>query len=562
MFLPTTKEEMKKLGWSSLDVIIVSGDTYIDTYYDGAALIGKLLAENGYRVGIIAQPDIKNDRDIKRLGEPELFWGVTSGCVDSMVANYTALKKKRRSDDFTPGGENNRRPDRAVLKYTNLIRQHFKNTRPIVLGGIEASLRRIAHYDYWSDSLRRSILIDAKADYLLYGMADKSVIELADSLKNNNSPKYIRGLSYISNQPPENYLELPSFENVSESVDKFMDMFQIFYENSEPLNSKGLFQKHSNRYVVQNPPALYSTEKELDKVYELKFERDVHPYYKKMGKVKALDTIQFSITTHRGCYGECNFCAIAIHQGRGIRSRSVNSIINEAESFKNIINYKGIISDLGGPTANMYGNSCEVEKRNGACKNKRCLSDGLCKSMNIDHYLSLKMLKGVKKIHKNKKAFVNSGIRYDIIILDEKNGDNYLMNIVQDHTSGQMKIAPEHVDSKILKLMGKPADCDLKKFVDKFYEMTKKAGKKQFLTYYFIAAHPGCTKEDMLEMKDYINRNLKVKPEQVQIFTPTPSTFSTLMYYVERNFYNRKKLFVEKNNDKKNRQKSIIIGKY
>ncbi len=327
MFIPTTYKEIKQLGWEKLDVILISGDVYIDCYYDGSALLGKLLMSKGYKVGIISQPDISNSDDITRLGEPSLFWGVSAGCVDSMVANYTALQKKKRSDDLTPGDINNRRPDRAVIKYTNLIRQNFKNTKPIIIGGIEASLRRIAHYDYWTDSIRKSILFDSKADYLIYGMAEKTILEVADNLKHGRELNSIRSLCYVSKNAVDNYLELPSFDEVKNDKLKFIDMFHKFYQNNDPLNAIGLCQKHDTRYLIQNPPNYYLSQKELDDIYGLEFERDVHPFYKKHGKVKALETIQFSINSHRGCYGECNFCAIAVHQGRTIRSRSRKSVI-------------------------------------------------------------------------------------------------------------------------------------------------------------------------------------------------------------------------------------------
>ncbi|MDN5303748.1 MAG: hypothetical protein PWP46_627 [Fusobacteriaceae bacterium] len=361
MFSPTTKKELEILNWNQLDIILISGDTYIDSSYNGSAVIGKYLISQGYKVGIIAQPDINSDKDITRLGVPRLYFGVSSGCVDSMVANYTATKKKRQNDDFTPGGINNKRPDRAVIKYVNLIQRYFKNEnkRPILIGGIEASLRRIVHYDFWSNSLRKSILFNSKADYLIYGMGEKPVLEFTKAIENKTSPNNIRGLCYISNEPKDDYIELPSFEECKKDKYKFIDAFNKFYLNNDPLTAKGLYQKHDDRYLIQNPPAYHLTTEEIDFVYDLKYEKDVHPFYKKDGTVRALDTIKNSVTTHRGCYGECNFCAIAVHQGRTIIQRSEKSILKEIESIASEKGFKGYISDIGGPTANMYAIECE-----------------------------------------------------------------------------------------------------------------------------------------------------------------------------------------------------------
>ncbi len=364
-FLPATPEELAERGWDKLDVILVSGDSYIDSPFIGAAVIGRVLESAGFRVGIIAQPDIASPADITRLGEPRLFWGVTGGSIDSMVANHTASRKKRRTDDYTPGGENTRRPDRAVIAYSNLIRRCFKNTVPIVLGGIEASLRRIAHYDFWDDSIRRSILFDAKADYLLYGMADQSVLQLAQSLRAGQELTSLRGLCYISGNPRPNYLELPSFEAVSADNLAFIDMFHNFYRNSDPLSARGLTQKHASRWLVQNPPAAYPSQPELDAIYTLPFQRAQHPWYESQGKVKALETIRFSINTHHGCYGECNFCSIAVHEGRTVRWRSMDSILEEARAIIQLPDFKGYILDVGGPTANMYGFECSLEAQAG-----------------------------------------------------------------------------------------------------------------------------------------------------------------------------------------------------
>ena len=560
MFLPTTMEEVKKLGWNYLDIILISGDTYIDSSYNGTALIGKWLYKHGFKVGIIAQPDINSDIDIKRLGEPKLYWAVSAGCVDSMVANYTATKKKRRSDDFTPGGENTRRPDRASIAYTNLIKRHFKNSEvPIVLGGIEASLRRITHYDYWSNNLRRPLIFDAKADILSYGMGEKSMLELARAIRDKKDWRDIRGLSYISKEAKEGYLELPSYENCVKDKKEFIKAFETFYHNCDSILAKGLYQKCGDRYLIQNPPSENFSSRELDAIYSMDFERDVHPYYKKMGEVRALDTIKTSVTTHRGCYGECNFCAIAIHQGRTVISRTEDSIVDEVKEITKMRKFKGNIADVGGPTANMYQVECKKKLKFGACQDRRCLYPQKCPALKIDHSKQIDLLKRLKSIDKIKKIFIASGIRYDMILDDKKCGQMYMEEIIKDHVSGQMKIAPEHTEDKVLSLMGKQGKAPLKEFKEKFYEINKKLGKKQFLTYYLIAAHPGCNEKDMLDLKRFASAELRVNPEQVQIFTPTPSTYSTLMYYTEMDPFTGKKLFVEKDNGKKQKQKDILI---
>jgi len=411
MFLPTTREEMDILGWDRLDVILITGDSYIDSPFIGTAVIGKVLQRAGYRVGVIAQPDIHSDEDITRLGEPRLFWGVTGGSIDSMVANYTSLKKKRRNDDYTPGGSNNRRPDRAVIIYANLLRRYFKKTKPIVLGGIEASLRRVPHYDFWSDSIRSSILFDAKADYLLYGMAEKAVIQLAEALKDGTDPQDIRGLCYIAGEQEcekkrLDYLELPPYETVREDKKVFGDMFNTFYQNNDALTAKGLYQKHGSRYLIHNPPPLPLTQTELDAVYALDYDRAQHPFYEQQGKVRALETIKFAIPTHRGCYGECNFCAITVHEGRTVQWRSEESVLMEAQHLTKHPDFKGYIMDLGGPTANMYGFECGRKLRLGACPDRRCLYPEVCPSLRADHRHQLELLRKIRRIEGVKKVFI------------------------------------------------------------------------------------------------------------------------------------------------------------
>jgi uncharacterized radical SAM protein YgiQ len=560
-FLPTTKEELRKLGWHQLDIIIVSGDSYIDSPYIGAAMIGRVLSDAGFKVGIIAQPDVKSDKDIKRLGKPRLFWGVTAGSVDSMVANYTATGKRRKSDDYTPGGINNRRPDRAIIVYTNLIKRYFKGSViPIVLGGIEASLRRISHYDFKTDSIRRSILFDSKADLLVYGMGEKSAVNLAKAMDAGNDYSDIRGICYISGQKPDDYIELPSYEHVLKDKKKFIEAFHTFYQNNDPITAKGLVQKHGNRYLVQNPPAHSMSAMELDKVYDLDFERDLHPYYKKDGHVRALDTIRFSIPTHRGCYGECNFCAITVHEGRTVQSRSVSSIEREAKKIAGLPGFKGYILDIGGPTANMYGFECKKKIEKGSCADKRCMFPEVCPSLKPDHSRQLELLKKIQRIRGIKKVFVASGLRYDLLFNDKKHCSQYLKEIVTRHVSGQMKVAPEHTQSRVLELMGKPDTDFILELKKNFDILSRSVSKKQFLTYYLMAAHPGCSMHDMRRLKKFINEKLKIKPEQMQVFTPTPSTYSTLMYYTGLNPFTGEKIFVEKNVRRKEQQKAIITG--
>jgi uncharacterized radical SAM protein YgiQ len=567
MFLPTTLEEMKRLGWDALDIILVSGDSYIDSPFIGTAVIGNLLVRAGFRVGIVAQPDISSDKDVGRLGEPLLFWGVTAGSIDSMVANYTAMKKRRNQDDYTPGGINNRRPDRATIVYTNLIRRFSKRVspkekaRPIVLGGIEASLRRVPHYDFWSNSVRRSLLFDAKADYILYGMAEKAVLELATALRDGSDPTTIRGLSYIAKEKRESYLEMPPYETVAQDKHAFIDMFHLFYKNNDPLTAKGLCQQHGDRWLVQNPPAAHLTQTELDSVYAIDYQRAQHPYYEKQGSVRLLDTVRFSISTHRGCYGECNFCAIAIHEGRTIQWRSQESIVEETERLIQHPEFKGYIQDLGGPTANMYGFECDKKLKSGVCPAKRCISPGICPVLEIDHQPQIDLLKKVRKLEGIKKVFVASGIRYDMILNDQKCGDLYLREVVEHHVSGQMKVAPEHTQDYVLHYMGKPGGDALLQFKAKFDKLTREVGKPQFLTYYMIAAHPGCSEQDMKELKRFSSQKLKVNPEQVQIFTPTPGTYSSLMYFTELDPWTRQPIYVEKEPSRKQRQKDIVTKK-
>ncbi|MDD3769318.1 MAG: YgiQ family radical SAM protein [Sulfuricurvum sp.] len=560
-YLPTTRAEMDARGWEQCDVILISGDAYIDSPFIGVAVVGRILEREGYRVGIIGQPDIATD-DIMRLGEPRLFWGVSGGSVDSMVANYTATKKFRKSDDYTPGGVNNARPDRATLVYTNLIRKHFKNTVPIVLGGIEASLRRVTHYDYWSNKLRKPILFDSKADYLIYGMGEGAIIELPKRLERGESPHDIRGLCYIAKTPVEGYLTLPSHQECLDNKERYIDLFDLFYDNNDPISAKGLCQEVDGRYAIQNPPADYLDESEMDAVSALPFTRELHPYHRPQGGVKCLETIKFSIMTHQGCWGECNFCAIGVHQGRTIRTRSEESILSEAKQFTEYKDFKGIISDVGGPTANMYGYECSKKLKHGTCDHQRCVDDThLCKKMKVDHTRVINLLRRLREVRGIKKAFVASGVRYDLINEDKRQGYEYLKEMVRHHISGQMKVAPEHTSPHVLHLMNKPGKQTLVDFKKLYDRLNREEGKNQFLTYYLIAAHPGCTEKDMHDLKRFTTQELKMNPEQAQVFTPTPGTYSAVMYYTEMDPQTRQKIFVEKDTARKEKQKQIVVAK-
>ncbi|MFO7838373.1 MAG: YgiQ family radical SAM protein [Desulfosalsimonadaceae bacterium] len=555
MFLPATKKEAAALGWEALDVILVNGDAYIDAPHIGISVIGKTLVRGGFRVGIISQPDTGSAEDICRLGEPLLFWGVSAGCMDSMIANYTATKRPRKQDDLTAGGRNTRRPDRAAIVYTNLIRRHFKKTVPIVLGGIEASLRRISHYDYWSGRVRRSVLFDAKADILVYGMGEKAVLELARRLAAAEPVHDVGGICWISAEKPEGFIELPAHDVVKQDVSAFRSMFASFYKNNEPKTAEGLVQKQDSRYLIHNPPQPLPATEELDRIHEAGYERELGPFDRQFGTVRALDTIRFSIRTHRGCYGECHFCAIAVHEGRTIVERSLASLMREAREMRRHPLFKGVIQDVGGPTANMYGIECQRKRDVGPCRDRRCLTPEPCRHLPVDHRSQIRLLENLRKIEGVKRVFVSSGIRHDMILADRSCGDSYLELLVRHHISGQLKIAPEHSEAHVLSLMGKPDIEKTRRFIGLFREKTRQLRKKRFLTCYFIAAYPGCSLEDMRRLKDFTARELRFRPEQVQIFTPSPSTIAALMYYSEISWPDNRPIFVEETISGKEKQK-------
>ena len=560
MFLPATRDEMDRLGWSELDVILVTGDTYIDSPYHGAAVVGQVLVKEGFRVGIVSQPRIDTIEDIARLGEPRLFWGVSAGCVDSMVANYTSSGKRRHQDDFTAGGENDRRPDRASIAYTGLIRRAFKGTVPIAIGGIEASLRRVAHYDWWDDKIRRSLLFDAKADLLVYGMGESTSLELARRRRDGLPWDDLRGVCRIGREKPEDALEIVSYDEIAADRAKYVEMFKQFYKHSDPVSGKTLAQRHGDRWLVQNPPSPNLTTEELDRFSDIPWELETHPREAVHGPVKAWETVRFSVMTHRGCYGECNFCAIAVHQGLTIQSRSEHSVVAEIQRMTQHPKFKGIVADVGGPTANMYGYECSKKQKKGSCEHKRCVCPTTCPAMPVTHEPHLKLLRKVRAMEGIRKVFVASGIRTDLVMDDKRFGDAYIEEIAAHHVSGQLKVAPEHFDDRILGLMGKPGLDTILDFKERFERASAKAGKKQFLTYYVIAAHPGCSLEDMKAMGDYARSRFGLTPEQVQIFTPTPGTWSTVMYATGIDPFTGSPVFVERDGGRRRLQKQVVAG--
>ncbi|MDQ7798158.1 MAG: YgiQ family radical SAM protein [Candidatus Edwardsbacteria bacterium] len=545
-YLPMTRSEMDSLGWEQCDIILVSGDAYMDHSSFGPAVIGRVLESQGFKVGIIAQPDWHSTADILRLGKPRLFFGVTSGNIDSMLHHYTANKKLRHDDPYSPGGRHGLRPNRAVIVYSNLIRQAYKDV-PIVLGGIESSLRRLAHYDYWDDAVRRSILFDAKADLLVYGMGERAVGRIAQLLNaecrmQNAELQSIPGTAAIcrSSELPKfgtlEYAELPSFEEVSSSKEAFNQAFVIASHEANPYFGKRLLQKHGDRYLLVNPPALPMNSEELDAVYALPFQRRVHPSYTE--PIPAFETVKWSVTSHRGCYGGCSFCTLFFHQGPIIQSRSIESIINEAELLARDPKFKGVISDIGGPTANMYGTGCKVSGREKFCRKPSCLAPQLCENLKPGQHASVKLWHQALKVPGVRNIFIASGVRYDLALHDHK----YLRELVQKHTGGHLKVAPEHCSALVLKQMNKPGIKVFLEFLDIFRHLSK---KEQYLVPYLISSHPGCRLEDMLELKRFLKKH-GLAVEQVQDFIPLPMTTSAAMYHTGKNPYTGEDLFVER----------------
>ena len=573
-FLPISKKDMEINGYKELDFLFISGDAYIDHPSFGHAIITRVLEDEGYKVGIIAQPDPEKIEDFTRLGKPRLGVLISSGVIDSMVNHYTASKKVRNNDSYSPGGKAGYRPDRAIIVYSNKIRQAFKGI-PIIIGGVEAGLRRFAHYDYWDDKVRRSILQDSRADLIVYGMGEKSIVEIAQRLADGESIENIndvRGTAYISNLENldnriKSHLEsneklykdemvlVPSFEEVSMDKVMYAKAFRLQYDEQDPFRGKTIIQKHSERYVIQNPPAFPMTQDEIDKVYSLKYERTYHPSYEAMGGVPAIQEVEFSITDHRGCYGGCSFCSITFHQGRIIQKRSKESIINEAKKFISNPEFKGYIHDLGGPTANFRNPACQKQLTQGACKDKQCLFPAPCKNLKVDHSEYFDILRELRKLDGIKKVFIRSGIRYDYLLL-EKN-DKYLNELIENHVSGQLKIAPEHICDNVLQVMGKPGKDVFEKFEKKFKDINERLGLKQFLVPYMISSHPGSTLNDAIELAVYLKKK-GYRPEQVQDFYPTPGTLSTCIFYTEIDPYTMEHVYVPKNYREKMMQRALL----
>lgn len=558
-FLPINKEDMKQRGWDELDFIFITGDAYVDHPSFGCAILTRLLERYGYKVGIIAQPNWRDINDFKILGKPRLGFLVSSGNIDSMVNHYTSFKKRRKNDVYSPGGIGGKRPDRAVIVYSNKIREAYKDV-PIIIGGLESSLRRLAHYDYWSDKVRRSILLDSSADLLVYGMGEKQIIQIAEALESGipiSEITYISGTVYITKDKSRPYqpIILPSYDEVISSKKKYAQSFRVQHENTSAINAETLVEKYDTLYVVQNPPADSLSEQELDDIYDLEYMRKYHFSYEKDGGIPAINEVKYSIISSRGCFGGCNFCALTFHQGRVIQARSHESIVLEAKKCIEDENFKGYIHDIGGPTANFRTKACKKQEKYGVCKDKQCLFPEPCKNLIVDHTDYLNLLKKVRNIDGVKKVFVRSGIRYDYLMYDTKS--EFLKELCEHHVSGQLKIAPEHASDKVLKYMGKPSIKVYNKFLNKYNDMNKKIGKKQFVVPYFISGHPGCTLKEAVELAEYI-RDMGHMPEQVQDFYPTPGTISTCMYYTEINPIDMQSVYVPKSFEEKKMQRSLM----
>ena len=566
-FLPVSKQDMEERGISQLDFVYVTGDAYVDHPSFGHAIISRILEAHGYQVGIISQPDWKDAESITILGKPKLGFLISGGNMDSMVNHYFVSKKKRPTDAYTPGGEMGKRPDYATVVYGNLIRRKYKDV-PIIIGGIEASLRRLAHYDYWSDSFKRSILLDSQADLISYGMGEHSIVEIADALNSGISIKditYIAGTVYktkdisgITGLKDERYnaVLLPSYEEMKQNPPKYAESFGIQYQNTDAFTGKTLVEPYPNGvYVVQNSPATPLTMDEMDAVYDLPYRRTYHPSYEEKGGVPAISEIKFSLISNRGCFGGCSFCALTFHQGRIIQVRSHESIIKEAEEIIKDPEFKGYIHDVGGPTANFRHPSCEKQLTMGVCKNKQCLFPSPCKNMNADHSDYLALLRKLRSLPGVKKVFIRSGIRFDYLLADKDN--TFFKELVEHHVSGQLKVAPEHISDAVLSKMGKPENKVYERFVKKYKQINADLNKKQFLVPYLMSSHPGSTLKEAIELAVYL-RDLGYMPEQVQDFYPTPSTISTVMYYTGIDPRNGERVYVCKNPHEKAMQRALI----
>ena len=558
-FLPLCKQDMIARGWEQCDFVYVIGDAYVDHPSFGHAIISRVLESHGYTVGIISQPNWKDPKSIDIFGKPRLGFLVSGGNMDSMVNHYSVTKHKRKNDAFTPGGVMGKRPDYATVVYCNLIRQTYKDV-PILIGGIEASLRRLAHYDYWSESLKRSILLDSQADLLMYGMGEKSIVEIADALNSGLDVKditYIDGTVFRTEQLDESLptIVLPSYEQLKANKRTYAESFRIQYGNCDPFTAKRLAEPYGKEYVVQNPPQKPLTTQEMDDVYALPYCRTYHPSYEKAGGVPAIEEVKFSLVSNRGCFGACSFCALTFHQGRIIQTRSHESILEEAELMVKDKDFKGYIHDVGGPTANFRHPACEKQLSKGACGGRQCLYPTPCKNMRADHTDYIALLRKLRKIPGVKKVFVRSGIRFDYLLADKK--DTFFKELVQYHISGQLKVAPEHVSDAVLARMGKPKHAVYNRFVEKYYALNKQYGMNQFLVPYLMSSHPGSTLKEAVELAEYI-RDMGYNPEQVQDFYPTPSTLSSVMYYTGLDPRTMERVYVPTDPHEKAMQRALI----
>ena len=558
-FLPVTKEEMNKLGWDRPDFIYVCGDAYVDHSSFGAAIICRMLESYGYKVCIISQPDWHSTNDFTRFGEPRLAFLVSAGNIDSMVNHYTVAKKRRSKDAYSPGGQAGLRPDRATIVYCNKIREAYKNAA-IVIGGIEASLRRLSHYDYWDNKVRRSILLDSGADLLLYGMGEHQIIELAEALDSGLPIQEITSLkgSVYKTRDRDRIGEciwLPAYEETSRDKNKYSESFMLQYSNTDFITAKTLAEEYREGIVVQNPPSPPLGQDELDRVYSLPFMRTYHPMYEKMGGIPAIEEIKFSLSANRGCFGNCNFCAIVFHQGRIVTSRSDKSLIEEAEIMTSEKDFKGYIHDVGGPTANFMRTACDKQLKAGACRDRQCLFPEKCPNLVVDHKRYLKLLRKLRQLPKVKKVFIRSGIRYDYLIYDKD--ESFFNELCKYHISGQLRVAPEHVSDRVLDKMGKPKKEVYDKFVNRFDEINKKYGLDQYCIPYLMSSHPGSDLRAAIELAEYL-RDTGHMPEQVQDFYPTPGTLSTCMYYTEMDPRTGKNVYVPKNPHEKAMQRALM----
>lgn len=559
-FLPINKNDMEQRGWEQCDFVFITGDAYVDHPSFGTAIISRVLESHGYKVGIIAQPDWKDEKSITILGMPRLGFLVSSGNMDSMVNHYSVAKKKRQTDAYSPGGVMGNRSDHAATVYSNLIRKQYKNV-PIILGGIEASLRRLAHYDYWSDKLKRSLLLDSQADIISYGMGEHSIVEIADALNSGIDIKditFIQGTVYKVKNLESIYdaVILPSYQKILESKREFAKSFYIQYCNTDPFSGKCLVEQYKDsEYVVQNPPSKPLSQAEMDRVYSLPYMRDYHPSYQEAGGVPAIEEVKFSLTSNRGCFGGCNYCALTFHQGRILQTRSHDSIVAEANQLIWDKDFKGYIHDVGGPTANFRMTACEKQLTKGACTNKQCLAPTPCKSLRIDHKDYLELLRKLRSLPNVKKVFIRSGIRFDYLIGDKD--ETFLKELCEHHISGQLKVAPEHINDTVLGLMGKPQNSVYEKFTEKYKKMNERLGKNQFVVPYLISSHPGSTLKEAVELAEYL-RDLGYMPEQVQDFYPTPSTISTCMYYTGLDPRTMQEVYVPKSPHEKAMQRALI----